>query len=1248
MRLNSISTILLILSFLSFNCSRAEAQDDVKKKDPGASKSNALESWILNLSSDDPKKQMGAALALRELGPKAQAAVPALIIALNDSNSKVALAAQKALVKIVPKDLTGLIGLLKDPKRETRLRVTQILYDLGPQGSAATTALVGALSDEENLIRQSAKNALGVMGPKAIPILMKGLSAKKAFTRICCAYGLLKADPQSQPALAVLMKEISSKEKWLRREAAGAFFELSPAGDTLFSKLLSAMSAEDMAVREVILRGIGKYGSNANPVLIKALGDTEAKIREIAAQALGRQPKRSEEVTRALIAALDDAKPGVRSSAERSLARVAERALPILIETLEKGSPNAQDYVLKTFVRLRIAPPDALTALLKILAKKNYNRRKNAIVVLSAIGPKAEAAIPALLKIARSSEALAGDASSGIKKIGFHSEASVLALFEIVRVEDRALHRTGESLCKIIGSREVVLLPCFVKGLKDESRSVRRVSARVLGQMESMAKAAIPELLATLDDPDRRVQKEARLALGKMGGSAVPGLVERLRHKDLNQRLLALQILGKIGWEAGSAVPDLIPLLKEKDRRIRFAVLNTIGGIGPNAEAAVPALAKLLEDGPREEGYGIVYALGFIGPKASKAIPALLKFGGTRLTRISAAKTLGHMGPVAVPALIKALKSPTPYTKACAALALGLVQPKAQEALLPLTSALSDFSAVVRGDARTALGMYGEDAGAAAPILVTQWKSGMKFEKRGIVETLMKIGPGASIAAPILIEELDSKDGSVQKTLLLSALGRIGGDPKLLGSVFTKMMKHKDAAIRRKAALGFKAMGTKGEVAIPALFNALKDSDSETRIYVKQSLNQLTPSSAEHIPILLDVMNGSDQSTAIFGVRLLARMGPKAKKAIPAMIGTLKKAGRSLGGEILLALSQIGPEAKSVQKLLVEKLKDRRLRRFALKGLVFLGRDAEAALPEVVELLRLKEAHEVLVNIGPPAFTLLLSKINSERGETKRLALKALAAFESTAASAIPTLLNCLETGNFTNRAEAAKTLGIIRAEEKVVIPALLKTIEERVLLASTKILDSDDLNLANSAIRAIGAFGRGGRSAIPLLTRLAGEPHLGLQRDAMKALGNIGPEAFSALPTLKKVFRGLSTYHRNFAIEAIIRVGAADKAVLSSAIEMAWEHHEPLVFDSAMKAVKGIGPGAGGAVDVLIKLMRDHAASRLRVINVLGEIGPEAKAALPPLRVFLGHPRFKSGARRAIEKIEKELKKKDSAPGGK
>src|SRR5262249_5353007 len=114
--------------------------------------------------------RQGAAEALMKIGPKAQAAVPALAKALQDKESRVRWSAAEALVKIGPKAAQAaapfLVQALNDKEEVGHRNDAEALVQIG---LPALPALVKALQNKDNewTVRQSAARVLGAMGLEA-------------------------------------------------------------------------------------------------------------------------------------------------------------------------------------------------------------------------------------------------------------------------------------------------------------------------------------------------------------------------------------------------------------------------------------------------------------------------------------------------------------------------------------------------------------------------------------------------------------------------------------------------------------------------------------------------------------------------------------------------------------------------------------------------------------------------------------------------------------------------------------------------------------------------------------------------------------------------------------------------------------------------------------------------------------------------------------------------------------------------
>jgi HEAT repeat protein len=111
----------------------------VKAREP-VSNGRTLSQWVADLKAPSPQTRNAAAYEIAGLGPAAAAAVPALIIALDD------------------------------PAPSVRFPVTVALLEIGPAAKAAVPRLQQMMDEEINdEIAASARRALRHIEPAAIP-----------------------------------------------------------------------------------------------------------------------------------------------------------------------------------------------------------------------------------------------------------------------------------------------------------------------------------------------------------------------------------------------------------------------------------------------------------------------------------------------------------------------------------------------------------------------------------------------------------------------------------------------------------------------------------------------------------------------------------------------------------------------------------------------------------------------------------------------------------------------------------------------------------------------------------------------------------------------------------------------------------------------------------------------------------------------------------------------------------------------
>jgi HEAT repeat protein len=115
--------------------------------------------------------RLSAAKALAGIGQGATAAVPALITALGDRDDFVKESVTEALVRIGPAAIEPLITCLHHPRWIERAGAAKTLGLIGPRAKAAVGALIGALGEEHYGVRTRATEALVRIGQAAIDAL---------------------------------------------------------------------------------------------------------------------------------------------------------------------------------------------------------------------------------------------------------------------------------------------------------------------------------------------------------------------------------------------------------------------------------------------------------------------------------------------------------------------------------------------------------------------------------------------------------------------------------------------------------------------------------------------------------------------------------------------------------------------------------------------------------------------------------------------------------------------------------------------------------------------------------------------------------------------------------------------------------------------------------------------------------------------------------------------------------------------
>jgi HEAT repeat protein len=233
-------------------------------------------------------------------------------------------------------------------------------------------------------------------------------------------------------------------------------------------------------------------------------------------------------------------------------------------------------------------------------------------------------------------------------------------------------------------------------------------------------------------------------------------------------------------------------------------------------------------------------------------------------------------GPAAVPVLIELAREEELWIRVLAVASLGRVASRAKDAVPVLIEVLSDHRTVdlseepgdrwncvplirpMHDEAAEALGHIGPEAMAAVPALLELWREYHQTHASSMVSEALK--------------QIDPAD-----TILIAAL------------------KDHIASIRVDAARALDELGC--ETAIPALRDALRDTDAEVRVAaasalwrIERDLWHMERGTSDVIAVFVAVIGDKSVAPGIRRDALggLKRLGPWAKTAIPVLIATIK------------------------------------------------------------------------------------------------------------------------------------------------------------------------------------------------------------------------------------------------------------------------------------------------------------------------------------------------------------------------
>jgi HEAT repeat protein len=330
-------------------------------------------------------------------------------------------------------DLAG-FTLLKHKYPELRALGARLLAGLGENAAPAIPELIALLGDEQvaeweellftRTVGKVASQALKSIGHKAVPALADAMVTRpEKAIRIAAASTLVELfDKSDQKPLIFqrLDRATADPEEAMRRVAVQGLGRMGPMAKPALAHLIQIVKGDPSEwVRFEAVTSLGLIDPTGERVILpltEALKDRSAYVSSAAARSLGSFSPSAKSSVPALTAALDDPRDiqlgthstlairALRCDVAEALGRIgtdAKAAIPALRKAVARDR-NPEVRVSAALALSQIDPNDhgAVSAIIRELELKGEGTsgQEAAIKALAESGPKARAAVPALLR----------------------------------------------------------------------------------------------------------------------------------------------------------------------------------------------------------------------------------------------------------------------------------------------------------------------------------------------------------------------------------------------------------------------------------------------------------------------------------------------------------------------------------------------------------------------------------------------------------------------------------------------------------------------------------------------------------------------------------------------------------------------------------------------------------------------------------------------------------------------------------
>jgi HEAT repeat protein len=480
---------------------------------------------IESLADPDWTIRKSATMALAEIGTNA---VDMMLEYLRGPNEDIRDGCLRALVRTGSKGLRKLFDAIVKMDDNQRFLIRRSLVNIG---SRVVEPLMRLFRLKDPEIISFSASCLGEIGnPRAVPVLIRGLSHSDWSVRRSCAYAL------------------------------------SEIGERGVEKIAEALKSANDDVRYWGTRILESIGEPGTPFLVKALRDPSREIRFFAARALVGSFDPS--VARYLIDALADEVWSVRKAAAETIIQLDSFNIEELLRHVSSDNADVRYWI--RYILAKVGE-EHLEKIAELMRKGDAELRLYACQAAGLINSE-ELIETLILALRDDSEWVRTYAAISLGQTG--DPRSIIPLVRSFSDRNTDVHR---SIVKAFSKLGKQVYDELIKCIEGKDTELKKNAAIAFAEMKD--ERGVDHIVMLIEDPDPEVRSAAAEALGWFPCVKTKTiLTEALQDESLEVRLKVIRSLGKM-----NSRPEILALMehmgKTRDDRESRTVKRTLAEI---------------------------------------------------------------------------------------------------------------------------------------------------------------------------------------------------------------------------------------------------------------------------------------------------------------------------------------------------------------------------------------------------------------------------------------------------------------------------------------------------------------------------------------------------------------------------------------------------------------------------------------------------------------------------------------------